>query len=161
MEEYIVISSVVVGCDAIDPGPDWVRLHTPGGSIRTIAWSSISMAAVPPDDPNMIFEGDDMGQITALRATHDPLWIEAGEDMAIVLLEKNNPKRASILSTFQERLESRWLGDRLRSEDAAMRLFKMPGRSGGGSIPRLVIFAIAGMLFLFVFVLALVLVRRH
>jgi hypothetical protein len=156
-----VSSSVVVGCDAIDPGPDWVRLHTPGGSIRTIAWSSISMAAVPPDDPNMTLEGDDMGQITALRATHDALWIESGDGMVIVLLEKNNPKRASILSTFQERLESRWLGDQLRSEDAAMRLFKMPGRSGGGSFPRLVILAIAGMLFVLAVVLSLVLARRH
>jgi hypothetical protein len=127
-----VKNPVILGCDAVDAGPDWVRLREPGGHLRTIPWSSIRMAGVPNDGAHVTFEGD-LGQISALHATHDALWIESGEGMVIALLEKEHPKREAILAAFKERLGSRWLGDRLTSRDAAMRLFKAPELLRGGA----------------------------
>jgi hypothetical protein len=88
----------------------------------------------------MTFEGD-LEQITALRSSHDPLWIESGDGVAIALLEKQHPKRNAILAAFQERVGARWLGDRLTAQEAAMRMFKLPTRGSGG-FPKIAIIAI-------------------
>jgi hypothetical protein len=102
------------------------------------------MAALLRNGENMTFEGD-LEQITTLRSTHDPLWIESADGVAVALLEKEHPKRDAILAAFQERLGARWQGDRLTAQEAAMRMFKVhsPGRAG---FPKMAIIAAAAML---------------
>ena len=112
--------AVVVGCDSVDVGPDWVRLHATGGLLRTIAWSGITMAALLRNDEHMTFEGD-LEPITALRATHDPLWIESADGLALALLEKEHPKREAILGAFQGHLGARWQGNDCLYEPAHLR----------------------------------------
>jgi hypothetical protein len=107
------------------------------------------MAGVPNDGAQVTFEGD-LGQISALSATHDALWIESGDGMVIALLEKEHPKREGILAAFKERLGSRWMGDRLTSRDAAMSLFKdLRGGPRGGGFPKMAIVAIIAILVMF------------
>lgn len=113
---------VAVGCEAVDAGPDWVRLRVPGSAVRSIPWGSITAAALPVDDVHMTFE-DDMAPITQLRETHVPLWIEYGDGVAVAMLERGDPRSDAIVSAFKERLGSRWI-DRLTTEEAAMRMFK-------------------------------------
>ena len=151
-------SVVVVGCAAVDASPDWLRLHTPGG-LRTIPWIAIKMAALPTNDGSMTFSGA-FEPITALRETHDPLWIESGEGTAIALLEKNHPKRESILAAFKEHLESRWLGDRLTAAEAAQRLFS-PARAVGSGFSKLAIVALAAMILMFLLAFILSRFVRH
>lgn len=122
---------VVVGCDSVDADSSWLRLHVAGGHLQTLDWTGISMAALVRNDEHMTFEGD-LEQITSLRSTHDPLWIESGDGVAVALLEKQHPKRNAILAAVQERLGARWMGDRLTAEEAAMRMFKLPAPGGGG-----------------------------
>jgi hypothetical protein len=107
------------------------------------------MAATPKTDEHMIFKGD-LEQITALRLTHDPLWIESADGVAVVMMEKDNPKRDRIVATFAERLESRWQGDQLTMAEAAMRLFKMPAGPGRSGIPKVAIIAAIGMAVMFI-----------
>src|SRR5579871_4121993 len=105
IEGRTVKVSIVAGCDAVDAGQDWVRLRVPGGALRTIPWSGIRMAALPPNNSHMTFEGD-LAEITSLAATHDALWIECPDGVDVALLEKTHPRRDSIVRAFQERLES-------------------------------------------------------
>jgi hypothetical protein len=150
------VDAIVVGCEAVEAGPDWVRLRVPGSAVRSIPWSSITAAAVPVDDVHMTFEGD-MAPITQFRATHVPLWIEYGDGVAVAMLERGDARSDAIVGTFKERLGSRWI-DQLTTEQAAMRLFK-PMPSGGG-MPRMVkwmILVAAAMLVLPI--LAMILVR--
>jgi hypothetical protein len=151
-----VNTSVLVGCDAVDAGPDWVRLREPGGSLKTIAWGAIQMAATPVNDEHMTFEGD-LGQVTTLRATHDPLWIETGEVVVIAMIEKDSPKHDSIVDTFKQRLGARWT-DEITMQDAAMRLFKMPDltRSRGSRKVLFMMMAAMFLIFLALFMLAVV-----
>jgi hypothetical protein len=132
-----------VGCDAVDADSSWLRLHLPGGHLRTLDWTGISMAALVRNDERMTFEGD-LGQITALRSSHDPLWIESGDAVAIALLEKQHAKREAILAMFPQRLGARWLGDTLTAEEAAMRMFKIP-TPGSAGFPKIAILAIAAI----------------
>jgi hypothetical protein len=123
------MDAVVVGCEAIDAGPDWVRLRVPGAAVRSIPWASITAAAAPTDDGHMTFEGN-LTPITEFRATHVPLWIEYGDGVAVAMLERDDPRREAIVSTFRERLGSRWI-DQLTTAQAAMRMFKaIPSTAG-------------------------------
>ena len=116
------METIVVGCDAVDAGPDWVRLRVDGGAVRTIVWSSITAAAAPVDGEHVTFEGT-LGPITQLRATHDPLWIEYADGVAWAMLERDSAKREAILGTFRERLGARWM-EHLTLMNAAQRMFK-------------------------------------
>jgi hypothetical protein len=116
------VDAVVVGCEAIDAGPDWVRLRVPGAAVRSIPWASITAAATPSDDAHMTFEGK-LAPITEFRATHVPLWIEFGDGVAVAMLERDDPKREAIVATFRERLGSRWI-EPLTITEAAQRLFR-------------------------------------
>ncbi len=116
------METIVVGCDAVDAGPDWVRLRVAGGAMRTIAWNSITAAAAPVDGEHVTFEGT-LGPITQLRATHDPLWIEYADGVAWVMLERDNTKREAILGTFRAQLGARWM-EHLTVMEAAQRMFK-------------------------------------
>jgi hypothetical protein len=121
--------AVVVGCEAIDAGPDWVRLRVPGAAVRSIPWASITAAAAPTDDEHMKFEGN-LAPITEFRATHVPLWIEYGDGVAVAMLERDDPRREAIVAAFRERLGSRWI-DQLTTAQAAMRMFKpIPSAAG-------------------------------
>ncbi len=123
------MDSVVVGCEAIDAGPDWVQLRVPGAAVRTIPWSSITAAATPSDDGHMTFEGNLSG-ITQFRETHFPLWIEHADQVAVAMLEKGNAKSDAIVGVFRERLGTRWL-EPLTTVQATQRLFKaMPSAAG-------------------------------
>jgi len=133
---------VVVGCDGIDADAAWVRLRAAGGHFRTLDWTGISMAALVRNDAHMTFEGT-LEQITALRDTHDPLWIESVDGIEVVMLEKQHPKREAILRMFPQRLGERWMADRLSAQDAAMRMFQMPSPVRGGGFPKMVIIMIA------------------
>jgi hypothetical protein len=120
---------VVVGCEAIDAGPDWVRLRVPGSAVRSIPWSSITAAAAPSDDGHMTFEGD-LAPITQFRGTHFPLWIEYGDGVAVAMLEQGSPKSDAIVGVVRERVGARWL-EPLTTAQAAQRLFKaMPSVAG-------------------------------
>jgi hypothetical protein len=147
-------SSVLVGCEAIDPGPDFVRLREPGGSLRTIPWSSIRSAAMLNNE-HMTFEGD-LSPITTLKATHEALFIMAGENVDFVMIEKGSEQAESVLAAFREHLGARWLGDQFAAADAARLMFQMPSPMGRG-IPKVMIIAIAGMIF--IFALALIIAK--
>ena len=123
------MDAVVVGCESIDAGPDWVRLRVPGVAVRSIPWASITAAAVPIDDDHMKFEGK-LAPITEFRATHVPLWIEYGDGVAVAMLERDDPRREAIVASCRERLGSRWI-DQLTTAQAAMRIFKaIPSAAG-------------------------------
>jgi hypothetical protein len=92
------MDAVVVGCEAIDAGPDWVRLRVPGAAVRSIPWGSITAAAAPTDDDHMTFEGK-LAPITEFRATHVPLWIEYGDGVAVAMLERDDPRREAIVGS--------------------------------------------------------------
>jgi hypothetical protein len=123
------MDAVVVGCEAIDAGPDWVRLRVPGSAVRSIPWSSITAAAAPSDDGHMTFEGD-LAPITQFRETHFPLWIEYGDGVAVAMLEKGSAKSDEIVGAFRQRVGARWI-EPLSLAQAAQRLFKaMPSVAG-------------------------------
>jgi len=140
------METIVVGCDAVEAGPDWVRLRVDGGAVRTIAWSSITAASAPVDGEHVTFEGT-LGPITRLRATHDPLWIEYGDGIAIALLERDHAKRKAILGTFREQLGPRWM-EHLTAMEAAQRMFKPMGSSGMNRRLKVMILVMVAMLVL-------------
>jgi hypothetical protein len=141
--------SVFQGCKAIDVDPAWVRLHTPGGRMQTIPWSAIKLAALPPPDSNITFEGD-MSPITQLRDTHDALWIQGAEGLDVVMLEKASPKRAAIIEAFETHLGPKWAGDRMSANDLSMLMFKMPDLAigGAGKTIKIMVLAMAGIMLL-------------
>jgi hypothetical protein len=123
------MDAVVVGCDAVVTGPDWVQLRVPGSAVRSIPWASITAAATPTDDGHMTFEGD-LAPVTQFRDTHMALWIERGDDVAVAMLERGSPKSDAIVATFRERVGTRWL-EPLTMVEATERLFKvMPSAAG-------------------------------
>jgi hypothetical protein len=139
-------STVLVGCEAIDAGADFVRLREPSGSLRTIPWSSIRSAATLNNE-HMTFQGD-LSPITELSKTHEVLFIMAGETVDFVMMEKGSGQTESVLATFREHLGARWLGDQFAAADAVQLLFQMPTPMGKG-MPKVVIIAIAGMILIF------------
>ncbi len=152
------MDAVVVGCEAIDAGPDWVRLRVPGAAVRTIPWTSITAAATPSDDGHMTFEGN-LSPITQFRDTHFPLWIEHGDEVAVAMLEKGSAKSDTIVGVFRERLGARWL-EPLTTVEATQRLFKaMP--SAGGFEKRILWMILATVALLIIAMAALVVHSMH
>jgi hypothetical protein len=151
------MDAVVVGCEAIDAGPDWVRLRVPGAAVRSIPWASITAAAAPTDDEHMKFEGN-LAPITEFRATHAPLWIEYGDGVAVAMLERDDPRRDAIVAAFRERLGSRWI-DQLTTAQAAMRMFK-PIPSAAGMQRRSILWPIIAIAVLVLVWIALAVVAR-
>ncbi len=147
------METIVVGCDAVDAGPDWVRLRVDGGAMRTIVWSSITAAAAPVEADHVTFEGT-LAPITQFRGTHDPLWIEYADGVAWAMLERDNAKREAILGTFRVQLGSRWI-EHLTLMAAAQRMFK-PIMSSGRMNARLK-FMLLVMLAMLVFPILVVL----
>lgn len=134
--------TILIGCDAVDAG-ELLRVHLPGGSLRTIAWPAITMAAAPVNDTHMTFEGE-LSPISKLRATHDVLWIVHGEDVDVLMLEKDDPRRQEIFDMVQQRVGTHWSGARISMQDLAMRMMRMP-MAGGGRMMKVMLIAVLVM----------------
>jgi hypothetical protein len=152
----------VIGCDSVDAGAEWLRLRTAGGAMRTIPWSAIKIAGLGGNHEGNVEIQGVTEKVTPFFATHDSLWIVYAEGgLAQVMLDKASPKRDAILTTFAERLRIGWRGDELTSSELTDALFQMPV-SSPTRIPKILIFMIAGMLFVvLVTVVVLVLGRSH
>jgi hypothetical protein len=135
------MDTVVVGCEAVVTGPDWVQLRVPGAAVRSIPWASITAAALPTDDGHMTFEGD-LSPVTQFRDTHIALWMERGDQVAVAMLERGNPKSDAIVGMFRERLGARWL-EPLTMEQATQRLFK--GMSSAAGMQRRIMWMVLAM----------------
>ena len=156
----------VIGCDSVDagsgPGNDWLRLRTAGGAVRTIPWSAIKLAGMGGNHEGQLTIEGMTEKVTPFFATHDSLWIVyADGGMAQVMLEKSGPKRDAILAAFAEHLGIGWHGDQLAMFELTKALMAGPVASAAG-ISRIVIFMIAGMLFVILAaVVVIVLGRSH
>jgi hypothetical protein len=123
----------------VDAESQWLRLRPHSGPVRSIPWVSIRWAGISSDDGQMSFGGD-LEQVTAMHATHDPLWIAYADGVALAMLEKQHPKRAGIDSAFREQLGERWL-EGLTSSQVARRLMgaRMGARPG---VPKRLLWAV-------------------
>lgn len=152
----------VIGCDSIDAGPEWLRLRTAAGAVRTVPWSAIKIAGMGGNhDGNVQIEGV-TEKVTPFFATHDSLWIVYAEGgFAQAVIEKSSPKRDEILAAFKQRLGIGWRGDELTSKELTDALFQMP-LAAPTRIPRMLIYMIGLMLFVVLAaVVVLVLGRSH
>jgi hypothetical protein len=113
-------TDAVIGCDAVDAGPEVVRLKTTSGETRTIPWDSIRVAGTAPNLENHVAILEVAEQVAPYLGTHDSLWIVYENDGFVrAMLEKSSPKRDLILAAFQRSLGDRWRGDALHESDLA------------------------------------------
>src|ERR1700722_4685605 len=127
-------TDAVIGCDAIDAGPQWLRLKTAAGVLRAVPWDGVRLAGMV--EAHVKIQGL-TEKVAPLRATHDSLWVAYAEGgLAQVMLEKENPKRAAIFEMFAAQLGDRWKGDQLSNEEVIRSM--MPS-AGQVVMPRLVI----------------------
>lgn len=104
----------VIGCDAIDAGPDWLRLKTAAGAVRTVPWASVELAGFAGPSQSISIEGVSE-KTAAYAATHDSLWIAYAEGFAQAMIEKD--KRDALVATLADRLGPRWRGDQVTGDD--------------------------------------------
>jgi hypothetical protein len=110
-------SDAVIGCDAVEAGPEWVRLKTSSGPLRTIPWSAIKIAGLGNSLESHVTIERVSEKLAPYRATHDALWIVYSDGaIAQVMLEKVHPKRNSILDAFDKHLGDRWKDQLTESE---------------------------------------------
>jgi len=127
-------TDAVIGCDAIDAGPQWLRLTTAGGAVRMVPWDGVKLAGMVEAHINIHGLTE---KVAPLLRTHDSLWVAYAEGgLAQVMIEKENPKRTAILEMFAAQMGERWKGDRLTDQDVIGVL--MPS-AGQVVMPRLVI----------------------
>jgi hypothetical protein len=108
-------TDAVIGCDAIDAGPQWLRLTTAGGAVRMVPWDGVKLAGMV--EAHIKIHGL-TERVAPLLRTHDSLWVAYPEGgLAQVMIEKENPKRTAILEMFAAQLGERWKGDRLTDQD--------------------------------------------
>jgi hypothetical protein len=111
-------TDAVLGCDAVNAGPEWLRLKTAGGATRTLPWSAVSFAGmIAKGEAQITIEG--MTEKTApLLGTHDSLWVVYAEGgLAQVMIEKISPKRDPLLAAFEQHLGDRWQGGDLQESE--------------------------------------------
>jgi hypothetical protein len=150
----------VIGCDSVDAGAEWLRLRTASGAMRTIPWSAIKIAGLGGNHQGTVEIQGVTEKVTPFFVTHDSLWIVYAEGgIAQVMIEKSSPRRDAILATFAERLRIGWRGDELTSSELTDALFQMPV-SSPTRIPKLLIFMIAGMLFVVLATIVVVVLGR-
>ncbi len=138
----------VIGCDAVDAGNAWLRLTTAMGAVRTIPWETVKIAGMGGNHEGHVTIQGVTERVTPYFATHDSLWIVSTDgSFAQVMLEKASPKRDAILAAFARQLGDRWKGDQLNQSELMEMMFQIPISSGLG-IPKIVIFMIAGFLFI-------------
>jgi hypothetical protein len=151
----------VIGCDAVDTSGGWLRLHTAGGAVRTIPWTSIKIAGMGGNHADEITIEGVTETVTPFFATHDSLWIAyAAGDFAQVMIEKSSPKRDAILATFAQQLETRWKGDQLGQQELMEGLFKIP-LSAAKEIPKLTLVMIALAVLMALIAVVVPLILRH
>jgi hypothetical protein len=108
-------TDAVIGCDAVDAGPQWLRLTTAGGAVRMVPWDGVKLAGMV--EAHIKIHGL-TEKVAPLLRTHDSLWVAYAEGgLAQVMIEKENPKRTAILEMFAAQLGERWKGDRLSDQD--------------------------------------------
>jgi hypothetical protein len=111
-------SDAVIGCDAVDPGAEWLRLKTVSGATRSIPWSAIKFAGTGEHMHAHITIKGLTEKVAPFLATHESLWIVyADGGFALVMLEKTSPKREAILAALAAHLANRWQGDQLQASD--------------------------------------------
>jgi hypothetical protein len=117
----------VIGCDAVVVDPQWLRLKTATGALRTIPWTTVRIAGMGGNhDGHMKIQGV-TEKVTPLFATHDSLWIVSGDgSLAQAMLEKTHANRESILAMFAQQLGDRWHGDQLSVNQLSEEMMRMP-----------------------------------
>jgi hypothetical protein len=122
-------TDAVIGCDAVNAGPEWLRLRTAAGAVRTIPWNAIKLAGMGAGlEGNVTIKGV-TEKVAGLHATHDSLWIVYAEGgFAQAMIEKASPKRDAILETFARQLDTRWKGDQLTFSELTGAMFQMPAK---------------------------------
>ena len=92
-------SDAVIGCDAVDALPEWLRLKTATGATRTIPWSAIKLAGTGHKLEGHVTIQGVTEKTAPLLATHDSLWIVYAEGgFAQIMVDKISPKRDAILA---------------------------------------------------------------
>ena len=111
-------TDAVIGCDAVDASPEWLRLKTATGATRTIPWSAIKLAGMGHELEGHVTIQGVTENVAPFLATHDSLWIVYAEGgFAQVMIEKISPKRDALLAAFAQHLGDRWQGDELQGSD--------------------------------------------
>jgi hypothetical protein len=111
-------SDAVIGCDAVETGPEWVRLKTLSGPTRTIPWTAIKVAGLGNTLEGHVTIQRVTDKLAPYRATHDALWIVYSDGgLAEVMIEKASPRRDAILSAFDKHLGGCWKGDQLTESE--------------------------------------------
>lgn len=152
----------VIGCDAVDAGTEWLRLRTAGGAVRTLPWGAVKIAGLGGNHEGHVEIQGVTERVAPFFATHESLWIVYAEGgFAQAMIEKEGPAREAILATFAQRLGIGWRGEELTTSELTDALFAMPV-AAPLKVPRVLIFMIAGMLFVLLSaVVVLVLGRSH
>ena len=113
----------VVTGDAIDAGPDWLRVHVKGSAVRTIPWAAIRLAGLAAgstgDNPHEV----EIDTSAPPDPAHQSLWIVHPGGIVEVRLEESSPKRTQVLETFAEKLGDRWQGTKFSAEQMMMEMF--------------------------------------
>lgn len=103
----------VIGCEGVDAGPEWLRLRTAAGAVRTIPWSAIQLAGMGGNHEGGVTISGVTEKVAPYFPTHDSLWIIYGDGMVQAMIDKAGAKRDAIIGTFARQLGSRWHGDQL------------------------------------------------
>lgn len=107
-------TDAVIGCDAIDAGPEWLRLKTVSGTVRTIPWLSVTAGGFPDAGQSISIDGVS-DKAEPYMATHDALWIVYEGGVALAMIEKS--RRDEMVAVFAQQLGEGWKGDHLISSD--------------------------------------------
>ncbi len=147
----------VIGCDAVDAGNDWLRLHTVAGPVRTIPWESVKAAGTPNGSIRIDLQGV-TDKVAPYIQTHDALWITHADGVAQIMLEKASPKSNAIVAAFERQLGARWRSSGITTQDLISEL--SPLKTKGG-IPKVLILMIVMSVMFLLLALVLPLILRH
>lgn len=137
----------VIGCDAVDAGPEWLRLNTAAGAVRTMPWSAIKIAGTGGNHAGHMQIQDVTDKVSPYFDTHESLWIVYAEGgFAQIMLEKASPKREEILATCAQRLGIGWRGEDFTTNELTDALFQMPIASSKATTKVVVIMAVVSAL---------------
>jgi hypothetical protein len=149
----------VIGCDAVDAGADWLRLHTSGGALRTIPWSTIRVAGLGGDHEGSVTIGGITEIVKPYFRTHDSLWIDYGKGFAQVMIERSGPERTQLIETFQQQLGDRWRGDQLASSELIGALMKSTFKPSG--LPKMMILMVLVMFGIVLLAIVVAMLGKH
>jgi hypothetical protein len=137
-------TDAVIGCDAVDVGPEWLRLKTQTGVVRTIPWGAIRIAGMGGNHDRQVAIAGVTDRTQRFYKTHDSLWVVyADGGFAQVMIEKSGPKRAEILAAFPQQLPAGWRGDKFKATDLSKALMNTTLRAA--KLPTLVTIMIVAM----------------